>query len=124
MTVHNRDWVAAISTNLLEITIGVSIVFSAGGAAGARPQINRPINSSATTESIFKFYSAKSIRSELSRRMVAFLGDLDVMRDLSFKNVLVSTSKNLHPRICQYSMLQLRGAVHVNKEQFDHSGRM
>ena len=44
---------------------------------GARLQVNGP--SSETTESILKFYSAKSIGTELSHRMLAFVGDLKVI---------------------------------------------
>ena len=46
----------------------------------ARLQTNQP--SSATTEPILKFCSVKSIGSELSLRMLAFLGAIKVMRDL------------------------------------------
>ena len=111
MTVQNRDCVAGISTNLLELTIDFSIIFSAGGAAGATPQTNRP--SSATTESIFKFYSAKSIGTELSLLIVTFLGDLDVMRGLQTQKVLSGTDKNLHLQIYQDSRFQFRERVHL-----------
>ena len=46
---------------------------------GARLQVNGP--RSETTESILKSCSAKSIGTELSHRMLAFLGDLDVAND-------------------------------------------
>ena len=72
-----------------------SVLYSPAGIAP--PQTNRP--SSATTELILKFYIGKSIGTELSLRIVTFLGDLDVMRGLQTQKVLLSAGKNLHLQI-------------------------
>ena len=61
-----------------------------------RMHVNGPIF--ATTESILKFYSAKYIVSELSRRMLAFLGDVDVMRGLQIQKVQSIIVFKLHLR--------------------------
>ena len=63
---------------------------------GARLQVNEP--SSETTESILKFYSAKSIGTELSRRMLAFLGDLNVIYD---RSIAANANGTFFPEIGQ-----------------------
>ena len=65
------------------------------------------------TESIWKFYSAKSIVSELSRRMLAFLGDVDVMRSLQTQNVQSVKVLKLHLRKSWETRFQIRERPHV-----------